>query len=277
MLGRCRNIVAAIGLVAGFAYSSNLLALGLGQLTVNSSLNEPLDATIQLLGLDGLTVGQILTSMGGTEDFARANIDRVGLIDDIHMEVEIFNARSGVVHLTSTDPVVEPFLSMVISVRWPNGRLMRDYTALIDLPLFISNEPQATPVDVPETPAPTPARESEPPLQPEPRVFATEEPVITEPVAPVQEESVAVEETPPATVEEGQVAEVEEEVIEPEPAPVITTAAVEEAPEPAPVEETPVSQDVVVEAGDTLYGIAATNRPNTSVSVEQTMLAIQPQ
>jgi len=127
MLARCRKLAAAIGLVAGCIHPGNLFALGLGDLTVNSSLNEPLDATIQILGLDGLSENQILTAMGGLEDFERAGIDRVGLIDNVILDVEVLDRERGILHITSAEPVVEPFLNMVISVRWPNGRLMRDY------------------------------------------------------------------------------------------------------------------------------------------------------
>jgi pilus assembly protein FimV len=110
MLARCRKLAAAIGLVAGCIHSGNLFALGLGDLTVNSSLNEPLDATIQMLGLDGLSENQILTAMGGLEDFERAGIDRVGLIDNVILDVEVLDRERGILHITSAEPVVEPFL-----------------------------------------------------------------------------------------------------------------------------------------------------------------------
>ena len=230
MLARCKKKIALTALVAGCFHAGNLLAVGLGEMTVNSSLNEPLDATIQVVGLDGLNEGQLSVSLGSQEDFERANIPRVGLIDDIELEIDVFNSEEGILRLTSDELVQEPFLNMVISMRWPNGRLMRDYTALIDLPVFISDEPTAAPVDVPETPEPEPA------------------PVVEEPRSQI-------------LVDNEQPAAVTPAPSTPDPAPETTTADGD--------------NEVTVEAGDNLFNIASENRPSDSVSVEQTMLAIQ--
>ena len=230
MLARCKKKIALTALVAGCFHAGNLLAVGLGEMTVNSSLNEPLDATIQVVGLDGLNEGQLSVSLGSQEDFERANIPRVGLIDDIELEIDVFNSEEGILRLTSDELVQEPFLNMVISMRWPNGRLMRDYTALIDLPVFISDEPTAAPVDVSETPEPEPA------------------PVVEEPRSQI-------------LVDNEQPAAVTPAPSTPNPAPETTTAGGD--------------NEVTVEAGDNLFNIASENRPSDSVSVEQTMLAIQ--
>ena len=230
MLARCKKKIALTALVAGCFHAGNLLAVGLGEMTVNSSLNEPLDATIQVVGLDGLNEGQLSVSLGSPEDFERANIPRVGLIDDIELEIDVFNSEEGILRLTSDELVQEPFLNMVISMRWPNGRLMRDYTALIDLPVFISDEPTAAPVDVSETPEPEPA------------------PVVEEPRSQI-------------LVDNEQPAAVTPAPSTPNPAPETTTAGGD--------------NEVTVEAGDNLFNIASENRPSDSVSVEQTMLAIQ--
>jgi len=233
MLARCKKKIALITLVTGSLYAGNLLAVGLGELTVNSSLNEPLDATIQVLGLDGLTENQINVSLGSLADFQRANIARIGLIDDISLEIDVLNREEGILRLSSDEAVTEPFLNMVISMRWPNGRLMRDYTALIDLPVFCTEEPQAVPLDIPETPAPAP--------EPEPAgsQFLAED-------------------------------------NEPAPPPALAAAPVTEPAPPAEPAPRPSAEgEVTVESGDTLYDIAAANRPADNVSVEQTMLAIQ--
>ena len=164
MLAGYRKIFAMVSLLVGCFHAGNVLAVGLGDLEVNSTLSEPLDATVQLLGLDGLNENQILASLGTTDDFDRANMERVALIDNILVEVIVFDTEVGLLLLTSDQPVEEPFLNLVIGLRWPNGRLLRDYTALIDLPLFISNQPEAIPVDIPEAPAPV--RDEPEPAQP---------------------------------------------------------------------------------------------------------------
>ncbi|MGY8790421.1 MAG: type IV pilus assembly protein FimV, partial [Pseudomonadales bacterium] len=265
MLAGYRKIFAMVSLLLGCFAASNVLAVGLGDLEVNSTLSEPLDATVQLLGLDGLNENQIFASLGTTADFDRANMDRVALIDDILVEAIVIDAEVGLLLLTSDRPVEEPFLNLVISLRWPNGRLLRDYTALIDLPSFISNQSEAIPVDIPEAPAPVrdepePAQPiQEAPAQQQRSLSAAETTDTTdsEPESGVTASNDAEDETLAPVVEE----EVAEEIVE---------EIVEEL-----IAEDSVDESVVIQSGDTLYDIAATNRPDTSVSVEQTMLAIQ--
>lgn len=266
MLARCRKFLALVTLVAGLVHSSQLLALGLGDLTVNSSLNEPLEATIELLGLDGLTSGQIQARLGSVDEFERANINRDFLIDDIQLEIIILSREQGILRLTSEEPVIEPFLSMVINVGWPTGRLMRDYTALIDLPVFVSDQPQVVPLDVPQTPAPVREETPTPAPAPEPQaeVISTAEPVV--PAVEEMPESAPAESAQDIAVQENGEAEAESD---------IEALAEQETAELMVAEEPEEATAVTVESGDTLYDIAASNRPATSVSVEQTMLAIQ--
>jgi len=296
MLARCRKFLALITLVAGLVHSSQLLALGLGDLAVNSSLNEPLEATIELLGLDGLTSGQIQARLGSVDEFERANINRDFLIDDIQLEIIILSREQGILRLTSEEPVIEPFLSMVINVGWPTGRLMRDYTALIDLPVFVSDQPQVVPLDVPQTP--TPVREETPAPEPQAEVISTAEPVV--PAVEEMPESAPAESAQDIAEQENGEAEAESDIEalaeqetaelmvaeEPEPEAEADTGVtevsgdlVEEVAEEVALFEEPAEPQeaaaVTVESGDTLYDIAASNRLATSVSVEQTMLAIQ--
>ncbi len=225
MLAGCRKFHALLTIVAMIAsglYASIAMALDLGQLRVNSALNEPLDATIQLFELDGLSENQILVGIGSSDDFDLADLDRADIVDDIVFEIIVMDSETGVLIISSSEPVVEPFLNMVISVRWPSGRLIRNYTALIDSPQFASDEQKAIPGDLPQALAVD---------ENDPEPFA-------EQVAPAAEE----------------VGETVAEVVEP---------------------EAPEGKTVTIESGDTLYEIAARSRPSTSVSVEQTMMAIQ--
>lgn len=304
MLARCRKFLALITLPAALVHSSQLLALGLGDLTVSSSLNEPLEATIELLGLDSLTSGQIQARLGNADEFERANIKRDFLIDNIQIEIIIFSKDQGILRLTSEEPVIEPFLSMVVNVGWPTGRLMRDYTALIDLPVFVSDEPQVVPLDVPQTPAPVreepPARTPEP--EPQTGIISSAEPVAPtvedtpepapaepsqdvvaqadeqdelEPQAEPETEAVAEQEQNAGDLVVSDEAEPEADTDVAEIAEEVTEDVTEDVADFEEVAEPEEPAEVTIESGDTLYDIAARNRPATSVSVEQTMLAIQ--
>lgn len=124
-------------------YSSLASALGLGEIKLNSALNQPLEAEIELLHVRELTAREIMVMLAEPDDFQRAGVDRIYFLTDFKFDVDL-NAPGGpVVKVTSTKPVREPFLDFIVSARWPSGRLLREYTLLIDLPIFTDGAPQA--------------------------------------------------------------------------------------------------------------------------------------
>jgi pilus assembly protein FimV len=122
--------------VAGILGAGQANALGLGQIRIKSALNEPLDAEIQLLQVRDLDPRQILPKMANTDQFAMAGIDRSRLLSDVNFQVTLNQNGTGSIRLTSSRPVREPFLNLLVEVNWPNGRLVREYTVLLDPPAF---------------------------------------------------------------------------------------------------------------------------------------------
>ena len=112
------------------------LALGLGELTLQSYLNEPLRAEVDLLEVDGLDEGQVRIRLAANEDFDRAGVDRAYFLTGLKFEIELEGRDQGRLIITSREPVREPFLDFLIEARWPNGRLLREYTVLLDLPVL---------------------------------------------------------------------------------------------------------------------------------------------
>ncbi|UTW13268.1 FimV/HubP family polar landmark protein [Marinobacterium rhizophilum] len=122
--------------VAGVLGASQAHALGLGQIRINSALNEPLDAEIQLLQVRDLDPLQVVPRMADQDQFAMAGIDRSRLLSDVQFQVNINQNGTGSIRMTSSRPVREPFLNLLVEVNWPNGRLVREYTVLLDPPAF---------------------------------------------------------------------------------------------------------------------------------------------
>ncbi len=110
-------------------------ALGLGELKLNSALNQPLDAEIELLDLQGLTSGEVLPSLAGIEDFRRASVERIFFLSNIQFSISEKNGGL-VIDLKTRQPVQEPFLNFLVEVNWPAGRLLREYTVLLDPPVY---------------------------------------------------------------------------------------------------------------------------------------------
>ncbi len=133
--------VAAVVLSLGCLHTSSALALGLGELTLDSFLNEPLKAEVSLLDAGGLHEDQIRIRLATREDFEKMGVERAYFLTSIQFDVEIDASGRGRIVITSQDPVLEPYLDFIVEARWPSGRLLREYTVLVDPPLFDQSVP----------------------------------------------------------------------------------------------------------------------------------------
>jgi pilus assembly protein FimV len=123
-------------LVAFLSLISSAFGLGLGDIKVNSNLNDPLDAEIQLIQLQGLTSSEILPTLASSDDFKRAGIERTFFLANIQLLVKEDKSGNLVISLTTSQAVREPFLNFLVEVNWPGGRLLKEYTILLDPPVF---------------------------------------------------------------------------------------------------------------------------------------------
>ncbi|UTF60988.1 FimV/HubP family polar landmark protein [Gilvimarinus sp. DA14] len=144
-----RKLVLLLG-VLSLVISRAAFGLGLGDITLNSSLNQPLDAHIALDDLGELGPDQIIVQLGSQEDFDRAGIERSFFYSQLRFNVITDQGDDAFIAVSSRDPVREPFLSFIVDVRWTSGRVLREYTLLLDLPTF-SDDPSA-PVQATVTP-----------------------------------------------------------------------------------------------------------------------------
>lgn len=130
-----RKLVLAVA--AATALTSNMsYALGLGNLAVKSSLNQPLEAEISLLEVRNLTSVEIKTQLASPEDFTKAGLERQFFLTGLTFTPVVGADGKHVIRVTSSKPVKEPYLSFLVEVLWPNGRLLREYTLLLDPPLY---------------------------------------------------------------------------------------------------------------------------------------------
>ena len=144
-------------LVVCFAYaSSTLLALGLGEIKLKSGLNQPLDAEITLLSVRSESNDQLRSELGSNDDFERTGIERVYFLTKIRFQTITKPNGQLVVKLTTAEPVKEPFLNFLVNLEWPNGKLLREYTLLLDPPVF-DDAPRTTIAPVVREAQPTPA------------------------------------------------------------------------------------------------------------------------
>ncbi|HCS64206.1 MAG TPA: hypothetical protein DIW64_09065 [Cellvibrio sp.] len=137
---RLRQLVLACGLIS-VVLSPCASALGLGEVKLKSTLNQPLEAEVKLLDTRELTAEQILVALASPADFERNGVDRLFFYTEFQFQVDLEAADGPKVVITSRSPVREPYLNFLIEARWTAGRLLREYTLLMDLPTFDDERP----------------------------------------------------------------------------------------------------------------------------------------
>ncbi|WP_242489934.1 FimV/HubP family polar landmark protein [Noviherbaspirillum cavernae] len=110
---------------------SNAYAAGLGKLTVLSSLGQPLRAEIELTSVSKDEAGTLVAKLASPDTFRQANVDYTATLSSLRFSVEQRGERQ-YIHVTSAQPLNEPFVDMLLELTGPNGRLVREYTFLLD-------------------------------------------------------------------------------------------------------------------------------------------------
>lgn len=222
-------------------------ALGLGGIEVKSGLNEPLVAEIQVIQsapgeADGLAV-----ALASAEDFQRVGIDRARIDTPLNFSVGKGKNGQAIIKVTTATPVREPFLNFLVEINWSKGRLLREYTVLLDPPVSApargGTQVATAPVreTVPVQPAPAEVKAAPTPPKPQP-----------EPVRPAPEPTPAAEPAPMAA----------------EPAAPTEAAPPEAAPAAAPGDYGPIGQ------GETLWEIARATKPGGVSDMNKFMIAL---
>ncbi len=134
--------------------STGVYALGLGEIQLKSALNQNFNAEIELLSVEKGTLDDVRVTLASDEAFSRAGVERPFFLTKLRFKPERKADGNAVIRVTSNDPVREPFLNFLIEVNWPKGRLVREYTVLLDPPVTLARKP--APVQAPQT-APSPA------------------------------------------------------------------------------------------------------------------------
>jgi pilus assembly protein FimV len=221
-------------------------AAGLGTMTSSSKLGEPLNAEIELLAVNPGELSTIQAALAADQVYQDQMLEKPASYPYIQIAVGNNSKGQPILKLTSSQPITEAFLDMLIQVDWPTGRLVKEYTLLLDPPGFNSNyvsESAGLPVTgQPQLPAEAPKAAAAPQTAAEP-IVDPEKPEASRPAA-----------KKPAAAK---------------PSPAAKPAAPVE-----PAADSNVTADpLTTERGDTLYAIARQMKPD-NVSVEQMLAAL---
>ena len=137
VVGTAASLLAAVPGVS--------LALGLGDIQLKSTLNAPLNAEIELIATPE-ELASLRTQIASRDSFSRYGLDYPAFLTGITVKpVRLPDGRT-VVQLTSTQPMTEPFATLLVEASWARGRNLREYTVLFDPPVFAPQNAPSAPV-----------------------------------------------------------------------------------------------------------------------------------
>src|ERR1700719_4298245 len=151
-----RLLLMACLLSSPFLWPSSSWALGLGEIHWKSPRNEPMNAEIDLIAATPDELTALRASLAGRDAFPRYGIERPPFLSTLNFKVGKGKDGRDALLVRSTDAIPEPFVTFLVEVNWARGRLMREYTVLLDPPVYTPGETarSAAPVTAPTVAAP---------------------------------------------------------------------------------------------------------------------------
>jgi len=244
-----RKLLGAI-VAAALFLPETAYTLGLGEIEVSSALNQKLNANIELLSATPEDTETIIVKLASRKEFSRAGLDRPYLLNDLRFKSEVID---GVPHIivTSSSPIREPFLNFLVEIDWPNGHLLREYTVLLDPPVFMTQA--ASPATAAQGGASDDAG-----FRPGPSASTNVVPLVTPGVVasprPAAGTAAPLPQAQPQAVSQSYI-----------PAPYVQQ-------QQATINQPPGSYRI--RSGDTAWSLANAMMPDQSITVEQMMIAM---
>lgn len=125
----------------------SLYALGLGEMTVESSLDQPFLAEIELIDVGNIPLTSIRVGLADPENFEQIGIERTAVLSLLNFKIEKNSRGKLVIKVHSLERMTEPYMELVVDLTWPKGQLYKAYTVLLDPPGYqlVSTTAQSSP------------------------------------------------------------------------------------------------------------------------------------
>jgi len=127
------------------------LGLGLGEIHLKSALNAPLDADIDVVGANADELSGLKASLASRESFGRYRLEYPSFMSGVTLEPRTASDGHTILHMRSNDAVNEPIATLLVEVNWARGHLVREYTVLLDPPVFSGDAASSSNVAAPVT------------------------------------------------------------------------------------------------------------------------------
>ncbi|MDD5179721.1 MAG: hypothetical protein PHT15_00480 [Gallionellaceae bacterium] len=139
-------LIKTLGFIACLTLSGVACAVGMGGINVISALGEPLKAEIELVAVGKAEKNSLSAHLASPDVFKGAGIDFPSALPKLKFQIDTRDNGDFYLKMTSVQPVNEPFVSLLVELSWSSGRLLREYTFLLDPPGYRPELPKAVEV-----------------------------------------------------------------------------------------------------------------------------------
>ena len=153
--GMFRKTAVVLALLL-LSLSYRLYALGLGEIEMQSALNQPMSADISLISTTGVDLSGVKISLASRAAHEYLGLSRAKILSDFSFAITEDSRGTPIIHISSTELVQEPYLEFLLKVVWDNGRMVREYTVLVDPPVTMRARPVVPVAPVVRKPPPAP-------------------------------------------------------------------------------------------------------------------------
>ncbi|MGC2047363.1 MAG: FimV/HubP family polar landmark protein [Gallionella sp.] len=251
-------MIKLLGFIAGITLSATLSAMGMGGINVTSGLGQVLTADIELVAVNKADKASLVARLASPDIYKSAGLE-YPYGNKFKFQIESRANGEPYLKVTSAQPINDPFVVMLVELTWSSGRLLREYTFLLDPPGYVAELPAQAKVQ-PLAPAVQAATEGAAAIPVEP----TAQPQVIEGVSGMAAASEPASVTAPVPV----------------PASEPPAEAAPETPAESVTESTAMGEIaeqneewLAVQRGDTLSKISALYKP-ADVSLERMLVAL---
>jgi pilus assembly protein FimV len=184
------------GITPLLAAPAGAWALGLGQIELQSALNQPFRAQIELSATTD-ELESLRVALAAPEMFDRRGLDRPAFLSNLEFRVVTGRDGRSIVQVTSRESIAEPFVTLLVEATTPRSRSVREYTVLLDPPVLLPPSAAPPAVAPAETRAPSSSAPSGQINRPAPQAPAPSQPSPSQPAPAVREPAPNVSSTAP--------------------------------------------------------------------------------
>ncbi|HYR05849.1 MAG TPA: FimV/HubP family polar landmark protein [Gallionella sp.] len=136
-----KSLLKLLGAVAGLMLSASVSAVGMGGVNVTSALGQPLKADIELVSVSKADKASLVARLASPDSYKNAGLE-YPFGNKFKFQIESRANGDPYIKASSAQPINDPYVSLLVELTWASGKLLREYTFLLDPPDYVAEQPK---------------------------------------------------------------------------------------------------------------------------------------